>query len=88
MEACSRSVAGARNPRTGGWLRQAGATSFRQLLPDRASRLEIVVTFLALLELIKQSIVSASQDSVFGEISLSPLRTIDESEEFELEFGE
>jgi segregation and condensation protein A len=71
-----------------GWLRQAGATSFRQLLPDRASRLEIVVTFLALLELIKQSIVSASQDSVFGEISLSPLRTIDESEEFELEFGE
>jgi segregation and condensation protein A len=71
-----------------GWLRRTGMASFRQLLPQNASRLEIVVTFLALLELIKQSIIAARQESNFGEITISPTRPLAEDEDFELEFGE
>jgi len=43
---------------------------FRDLFPEEASRTEIVVTFLALLELIRLSQVGAVQDEVFGEIQL------------------
>src|SRR3954468_16631439 len=41
---------------------------FSELFADAASRTEIVVTFLALLELIRLKQVKAAQDEVFGEI--------------------
>jgi segregation and condensation protein A len=41
---------------------------FRTLLSGAASRLEVIVTLLALLELIKQDRVRVRQDSLFGEI--------------------
>jgi segregation and condensation protein A len=42
--------------------------NFQQLLSQAASRVEIIVTFLALLELIKQYTVEVRQDSLFGDI--------------------
>ncbi len=48
-----------------------GALAFGLLFRDGASRLEIIVTFLALLELIKQRRIRARQTQVFGEIEVS-----------------
>jgi len=45
-----------------------GGVRFEALFPERASRLEIIVTFLALLELIKQHRIRVRQTEVFGEI--------------------
>ena len=42
--------------------------SFHRLLRQAASRVEIIVTFLAVLELIKQYVVDVRQDTLFGEI--------------------
>lgn len=44
--------------------------SFTALLSESSSRLEIVVTFLAVLELIKQREIAAEQHETFGEIVL------------------
>ncbi len=46
------------------------ALKFTELFADAASRSEIVVTFLALLELIRLKQVKAVQEEVFGEIEL------------------
>ena len=67
-------------------LRQIQRTSFRGLLGDKASRLEIVVTFLALLELIKRYRVEARQDSLFSDIEIDRLEGWQDDEEIELEF--
>ncbi|GAB4532843.1 MAG: ScpA family protein [Anaerolineales bacterium] len=69
-------------------LRRMGHATFRSLLGENRSRVEVVVTFLAMLELVKQRFVNASQDGLFGEIELSPADTWDENAEIELEFGE
>ena len=45
--------------------------SFRRLLKDSSSRLEIIVTFLAILELIKQRRLIVGQDRPFGRIMIS-----------------
>jgi len=45
-----------------------GGVRLEALFPERASRLEIIVTFLALLELIKQQRIRVRQKEVFGEI--------------------
>ncbi len=42
--------------------------SFRQLLADAQSRLEIIVTLLALLEMVKQLLVCMRQDQLFADI--------------------
>jgi segregation and condensation protein A len=69
-------------------LREHGRTNFRSLLGAQPSHLDVVVTFLALLELIKRRLVAVQQDSLFGEIDLEPVGAWDENESFELEFGE
>jgi len=69
-------------------LRQRGQTTFRKLLGQSNNRLDIVVTFLAMLELVKRHFVNAQQESLFGEITLEPAEEWDADEEFELEFGE
>lgn len=48
-----------------------GTVVFGALFRDGASRLEIIVTFLALLELIKQRRLRARQPRAFGEIEVS-----------------
>jgi segregation and condensation protein A len=69
-------------------IRARGKTSFRKLIRKVKSRLEIVVTFLAVLELVKQRRVLAQQEQLFGDIELVPLGIWDkdQDEEFELEF--
>ena len=47
--------------------------TFTELLSRGSTRLDVVVTFLAILELIKQRELSAEQENTFGEIILVPL---------------
>ena len=49
-------------------LRTSARLSFNRLLAEATSRLEIIVTFLAVLELIKSGHVDVRQDRLFGEI--------------------
>jgi segregation and condensation protein A len=69
-------------------LLQLGRFTFRNILSSEPTRIEIVVSFLAVLELIKRHLVNANQQSLFGEIEIEPSEQWDDSEEFELEFGE
>ncbi len=70
------------------YLRHRKNISFRALINHENSRLEIVVTFLALLELIKRHLVRVSQEGLFGDISLEVSEAWDDLEEMETEFGE
>jgi segregation and condensation protein A len=67
-------------------LRDLQRANFRGLLKDKASRIEIVVTFLALLELIKRYRVVAYQNEVFGEIEFEKMEEWKDDEEIEIEF--
>jgi segregation and condensation protein A len=52
-------------------LREAeGRIVFQRVLENARSRMEVVVTFLAVLEMIKRRKLEARQDSRFGEITL------------------
>ncbi len=66
-------------------LKVYGSTSFQGLLTNR-SRIDIVVTFLAMLELIKRNAIQAEQSGLFGDINLLPIGMLDESPDEELEF--
>ncbi len=65
-----------------------GSTSFSKLLGRRRSRLDVVVTFLAMLELVKRHYILARQETLFGDITLDPTTNWEENIEFDLEFGE
>jgi segregation and condensation protein A len=54
-------------------LSGAGQLSFAQLLGEAAHRLEIIVTFMAVLELIKQHVADVRQDGLFGDIIIIDL---------------
>jgi segregation and condensation protein A len=54
-------------------LPAAGAVSFRDLVCGTDERLEIVVRFLACLELYKQGLVDLEQATTFGELLVRPL---------------
>lgn len=56
--------------RTAATAGAAAPLRFTELLSAATSRLEVIVTFLALLELIKQQELHVKQDSTFGEILL------------------
>ena len=64
-------------------VRVAGKLSFETLLGECRSRLEMIVTFLALLELLKMNRLSAIQDGNFGEIVLAPPDAADQPSEWE-----
>ena len=67
-------------------LNKSKNSSFKTLTSSASSRLEVVVTFLALLELIKRYRISAHQDALFGDIEIERSEEWDANEEFELEF--
>lgn len=69
-------------------LRGTGRASFYQILADATTRMEIVVAFLAVLELIKQRRVMAMQERTFGDIEIRLVGEWVESEDFESEFAE
>ncbi len=70
------------------FLSQYKSGSFRQLIGNRPIRLEVVVTFLALLELVKRHLVFTRQETNFGDIEFEGGETLAEALDFELEFGE
>ena len=67
-------------------LRLERGATFRGLLGEKPTRLEIVVTFLALLELVKRYRVYTRQEALFSDIAIEPLEEFKEGEEFDLEF--
>jgi segregation and condensation protein A len=69
-------------------LRASARVSFQKLLETASSKMEVIVTFLAVLELIKRRQIEARQDELFGEIELLSIGewTEDEAALAELEF--
>ena len=67
-------------------LKEVEHSTFRALLDAGASRLEIVVTFLALLELVKRYRVHAHQEGLFNDIEIARMDDWKDDEEMELEF--
>ncbi len=68
-------------------LNATDRAKFHELLNTR-SRVEIVVTFLAMLELVKRHIIHAQQESLFGEIQLQAEGPLQDAEVAELDFSE
>lgn len=62
--------------------------SFFEVIKNSKSRIEVVVTFLALLELIKKFHVKVQQESLFKDIQIDAITNFSEEDELELEFGE
>ena len=69
-------------------LQKYSMSTFRSFLKRRNDRLEIVVTFLAMLELIKRQVIDATQAELFGEIELKSTGEWDDKEDSSLEFIE
>ncbi|UCH60320.1 MAG: segregation/condensation protein A [Anaerolineales bacterium] len=69
-------------------LKQKGRANFITLLNSQPSRLDIVVTFLAVLELVKQHLIQVYQAQLFAEIELETTEAIFDIDHIELEFGE
>ncbi len=67
-------------------LKQKGKTTFRSFIVDFHSRIEAVVTFLAILELIKRQIILAKQVDTFGEIDIELMSSFNDIEQIDLEF--
>lgn len=67
-------------------MKEVERSTFRALLDQGASRLEIVVTFLAMLELVKRYRVHAHQEGLFGEIEIERMEEWKEDEEIDIEF--
>ncbi|MBE0696979.1 MAG: segregation/condensation protein A [Anaerolineaceae bacterium] len=69
-------------------LHELGKIPFGYFIRQNGDRLEIVVTFLAMLELIKRSVVEASQPELFGLIEVTATGEWDDKEDSQLEFIE
>ena len=67
------------------YARQRRKFSFRQLLEGQADRLEVVVTFLAVLELMKIGKIRLSQEEIFGDMDIETLEPEGREEALELE---
>jgi len=67
-------------------MKEVEHSSFRGLLNQGASRLEIVVTFLALLELVKRYRIQARQEGLFSDIEIDRTEAWEEDEEIDIEF--
>lgn len=69
-------------------LRQKTVTTFRELVSKTPDRLHVVVTFLAMLELVRRYRIAAKQEALFEDIELRRDEQWNESLDFELEFTE
>ena len=61
-------------------------TTFNKMIADAKNRIEVAVTFLALLELVKRYRVSIYQEGLFSDIEIERTGEFAEDEDFELEF--
>jgi segregation and condensation protein A len=69
-------------------IRAEGKAVFNHVIRGFKTKMEVVVAFLAMLELVKRRQVVARQFELFGEIELVPTETWNDQADFELEFGE
>ncbi len=69
-------------------LKSSGLSTFRNLLTTKFTRIEAVVTFLAVLELVKIYRIKASQDHLFGEIKIEATEDWNDGVDLEIEFSE
>lgn len=67
-------------------MKEVERASFRALLVPGASRLEIVVTFLAMLELVKRFRIHAHQQGLFSDIEINRMEEWEDDEEIDVEF--
>jgi segregation and condensation protein A len=67
-------------------MKDVERASFRVLLEPGASRLEVVVTFLAMLELVKRYRIHAHQEGLFSDIEINRMDEWKDDEEIEIEF--
>ena len=67
-------------------MKEVERATFRSLLDKGASRLEVVVTFLAMLELVKRYRIYAHQEGLFNEIEIDRMEDWSDDEEIEIEF--
>jgi segregation and condensation protein A len=67
-------------------MKEVEHATFHALLEPGASRLEIVVTFLAMLELVKRYHIHAHQPELFSEIEIDRMEDWQEDEEIDVEF--
>jgi segregation and condensation protein A len=63
-------------------------TRFSDLVSETPQRLHVVVTFLAMLELVRRYRISAHQVALFGDIEIERSDEWDDNLDFELEFAE
>ena len=61
-------------------------TTFRKMVASAKTRIEVAVTFLALLELVKRYRVNVYQKGLFSDIQIERMGEFTEDEDFELEF--
>ncbi len=69
-------------------IRREGKAAFNRVIRGFQTKMEVVVAFLAMLELVKRRQVVARQFELFGEIELVPTDTWNDDADFDLEFGE
>ncbi len=69
-------------------LQQEGNITFQSLIETIPSRVEIMTTFLAVLELIKQKQVDVIQESLFAEIMIIPSNTMEINPMIDSEFDD
>ncbi|MGB8981921.1 MAG: segregation/condensation protein A [Anaerolineales bacterium] len=67
-------------------MKEVEHSTFRALLDQGASRLEIVVTFLAMLELVKRYRIQAHQEGLFSDIEIDRMEEWKDDEEIDIEF--
>jgi segregation and condensation protein A len=67
-------------------LRQQGYLTFRDMLGQNATRVEVLVTFLAVLELVKRYMVTIQQDKLFDNFLVRPLESNSTVDEIDSEF--
>jgi segregation and condensation protein A len=70
------------------FLKNSEQGTFQQLLSKEPTHEEIVVTFLAMLELVKRHLVQVWQESLFGGIEIKLATTWDEEQPLDLGFRE
>jgi len=69
-------------------MRENDEISYQELLYGKKDRIEAIVLFLSILELIKQNFAVVTQTSIFGDIRISPTEKIHEETELNLVMDE
>jgi segregation and condensation protein A len=69
-------------------LRSEKHSSFSAVLGDSPNRLQTIVVFLAILELVKQRLITTNQEGTFGDINLFPEDALFDTDETELQIND